>query len=157
MAALEPAASRDYYEILGVERDAELSAIQKTYKKLALKHHPDRNRGPNQAEAAAKFAEIGEAYSVLSDPDSRRNYDLHGHSDKGAQANQFESHNVQELSLVNRWAAAQIHKVRSSRGQSNNPRVGSWQRRPTWKPLESRRAPMPPRRPISLACPSLRR
>ena len=64
---------RDYYEILGVSRDAENGALKSAYRKLALQYHPDRN--PNDAEASEKFKECSEAYAVLSKPELRREYD----------------------------------------------------------------------------------
>jgi curved DNA-binding protein len=64
---------KDYYKILGVSQDADSAAIQKAFRKLALKHHPDVNRG--NAEAEAKFKEISEAYDVLSDDKKRAQYD----------------------------------------------------------------------------------
>eukprot|EP01036_Dinobryon_divergens_P047105 gene47105-63085_t len=67
----------DYYKILGVKKSSNEKAIKKAYKKLALKWHPDKN--PKNKEAATKkFAEISEAYEVLSDPEKRKNYDLSG-------------------------------------------------------------------------------
>ncbi|MEN3044966.1 MAG: molecular chaperone DnaJ [Candidatus Hydrothermales bacterium] len=75
---------RDYYEILGVNRNATQDEIKKAYKKLALKYHPDRNP-TNKEEAAKKFMEISEAYEVLSDPKKREIYDRYGHDGlKGA-------------------------------------------------------------------------
>jgi len=68
---------RDYYEILGLSRSASGAEIKDAYRKLALKHHPDRNKSP---EAEGKFKEISEAYAVLSDPDKRRQYDMLGHA-----------------------------------------------------------------------------
>jgi len=70
-------AARDYYDVLGVERGASEEELKKAYRKLALKHHPDRNQG-DEAEAA-KFKECTEAYQVLSDPEQRRLYDQFGH------------------------------------------------------------------------------
>ena len=67
---------RDYYEILGLSRSASTAEIKDSYRKLALKHHPDRNKSP---DAEDKFKEISEAYAVLSDPNKRRQYDLLGH------------------------------------------------------------------------------
>ena len=58
---------RDYYQVLGISRDAQESTIKKAYRKLAKKYHPDSNAGDPQAEQ--KFKEITEAYSVLSDPE----------------------------------------------------------------------------------------
>ena len=68
----------DYYDLLGVDRNAEASAIKKAYRKLAIKYHPDKN--PDDAEAEAKFKEIGEAYEVLSDEEKRAAYDRYGHA-----------------------------------------------------------------------------
>jgi molecular chaperone DnaJ len=67
----------DYYDILGVSRDATPEEIKKAYKRLALKYHPDRNPGDTIAEE--KFKEASEAYQVLSDQDKRRIYDMYGH------------------------------------------------------------------------------
>ncbi len=71
------ATKRDYYEILGVDRNASLDEIKKAYRKLALKYHPDRNKSPDAEE---RFKEISEAYGVLSDPNKRRQYDQFGHA-----------------------------------------------------------------------------
>ncbi len=68
---------RDYYEVLGVARDADDQQIKSAYRKLALAHHPDRN--PNNKDAEEKFKEAAEAYSVLSDPQKRASYDRFGH------------------------------------------------------------------------------
>jgi molecular chaperone DnaJ len=68
---------RDYYEILGVERDAEEGEIKQAYRRLALKFHPDKN--PGDATAEARFKEAAEAYEVLSDPEKRARYDRFGH------------------------------------------------------------------------------
>ncbi|XP_008314033.1 dnaJ homolog subfamily B member 9a [Cynoglossus semilaevis] len=69
-------AKRDYYEILGLPRDATERQIKKAFHKLALKYHPDRNKGP---DAEAKFREIAEAYETLSDDKRRKEYDQFGH------------------------------------------------------------------------------
>ncbi len=69
---------RDYYEVLGVPKNADDSAIKSAYRKLAKKYHPDMNPGDKNAEA--KFKEASEAYAVLSDPDKRRSYDQFGHA-----------------------------------------------------------------------------
>ncbi|BBE42295.1 J domain-containing protein [Conexivisphaera calida] len=68
---------KDYYEILGVPRDATPDQIKAAYRKLALQYHPDRNKSPDAEE---KFKEITEAYAVLSDPEKRRQYDAYGAS-----------------------------------------------------------------------------
>ena len=69
---------RDYYEVLGVEKNADEAAIKKAYRVLAKKYHPDMN--PGDAEAEKKFKEASEAYAVLSDPEKRRQYDQFGHA-----------------------------------------------------------------------------
>jgi molecular chaperone DnaJ len=70
-------AKRDYYEVLGVSKNASAGEIKSQYRKLALKFHPDRNKSP---EAAEHFKEISEAYAVLSDSEKRKLYDQYGHS-----------------------------------------------------------------------------
>ena len=69
---------RDYYEVLGVPKNADDAALKKAYRSLAKKYHPDSN--PGDAEAERKFKEASEAYSVLSDPEKRRQYDQFGHA-----------------------------------------------------------------------------
>src|SRR2546423_414305 len=71
------AAKRDYYEVLGVAREASAEEINKAYRKLALEYHPDRNSG--DAEAVERFKEVNEANEVLSDAQKRRLYDRGGH------------------------------------------------------------------------------
>ena len=75
---------RDYYEVLGVPRNASEQEIKSAYRKLALKHHPDRNSGDKHAEEL--FKEAAEAYSVLGDADKRRRYDAFGHAGVGGAA-----------------------------------------------------------------------
>jgi len=69
-------AKRDYYEVLGVSKNASEDEIKKAYRKLAIKYHPDRN--PGDTEAEAKFKEAAEAYNVLHDPQKRQMYDQFG-------------------------------------------------------------------------------
>ncbi|MBL9030926.1 MAG: molecular chaperone DnaJ [Phycisphaerae bacterium] len=90
--------TRDYYEILGVERGADAEEIKRAYRRLAMKHHPDRN--PGDADAEAKFKEAAEAYEVLSDPARRQRYDQFGHEGvrgQGAAAHDFSRMNVQDI------------------------------------------------------------
>ena len=72
------AAKRDYYEVLGVDKNATADDIKKAYRKLAVKYHPDKNPGDKEAEE--KFKEAAEAYSVLSDADKKARYDQFGHA-----------------------------------------------------------------------------
>jgi len=69
---------RDYYEVLGIDKNADEAAIKKAYRALAKKYHPDMN--PGDAEAEKKFKEASEAYAILSDPEKKRQYDQYGHS-----------------------------------------------------------------------------
>ena len=69
---------RDYYELLGLAKGADPSAIKKAYRKLAKKYHPDTNPGDKEAEK--KFKEITEAYNILSDPEKKKLYDQIGHA-----------------------------------------------------------------------------
>ena len=71
-------AKRDYYEVLSVERTADGETIKKSFRKLAMQYHPDRNHG--DAEAAEKFKECTEAFEVLSVSEKRAVYDRHGHA-----------------------------------------------------------------------------
>ena len=77
-------AKRDYYEVLGVSRTASADEIKKSYRRLAMKHHPDRNK--DDASAEGKFKEAKEAYEVLSDSDKRATYDRFGHDGLSASA-----------------------------------------------------------------------
>ena len=77
-------AKRDYYEVLGVEREADAAEIKKAYRRLAMKFHPDRN--PDDESAAEKFKEASEAYEVLSNEEQRAAYDRFGHAGLGGGA-----------------------------------------------------------------------
>ena len=74
---------RDYYQVLGLSKNASDEEIKRAFRKKALEYHPDRNKDTNAEE---KFKEVNEAYQVLSDPENRRQYDLFGHKGVGAQA-----------------------------------------------------------------------
>ena len=71
---------RDYYEVLGVPKNASEDEIKKAYRKLAMKHHPDRNQGDAGKAAEDKFKEAKEAYEMLSDAQKRAAYDQYGHA-----------------------------------------------------------------------------
>jgi len=71
-------AKQDYYELLGVSKDADASALKSAYRKLAMKHHPDKN--PDDKKAEQKFKDLNEAYEVLKDPEKRAAYDRFGHA-----------------------------------------------------------------------------
>jgi len=73
-------AKRDFYEILGIPKNASDEEIKKSYRKMAMKFHPDRNQGEASKEAEVKFKEAKEAYEMLSDPQKRAAYDQHGHA-----------------------------------------------------------------------------
>lgn len=81
------AEKRDYYEVLGVSRNADAAEIKKAYRKLALQYHPDKN--PGNKEAEEKFKEAAEAYDVLSNDEKRRRYDQFGHAGMGGGAGGF--------------------------------------------------------------------
>src|SRR5262249_27205774 len=77
-------AKRDYYEVLGVNRDADEETIKKAYRRLAMKFHPDRN--PDNPKAEEQFKEAKEAYEALTDANKRAAYDRHGHAGVDPQA-----------------------------------------------------------------------
>ena len=81
------AEKRDYYEVLGVSKNADASEIKKAYRKLALQYHPDKN--PGNKEAEEKFKEAAEAYDVLGNEEKRRRYDQFGHAGMGGGAGGF--------------------------------------------------------------------
>src|SRR5664279_6061424 len=71
---------RDYYEVLGLAKNASEEEIKKAYRKLAMKHHPDRNQGAASKKSEEQFKEAKEAYEMLSDPQKRSAYDQYGHA-----------------------------------------------------------------------------
>src|SRR5688500_5375457 len=77
-------AKRDYYEVLGVSKNADETEIKKAYRKLAIKYHPDKN--PDDKDAEEKFKEAAEAYEVLSNAEKKRRYDQFGHAGMGGAA-----------------------------------------------------------------------
>ena len=91
-----PASKRDYYEVLGVSREASPAEIKKAYRRSAHKHHPDRNASDPKAES--KFKEAAEAYEVLSEPDKRQRYDQFGHQGlSGAGMHDFSHMGVEDI------------------------------------------------------------
>jgi molecular chaperone DnaJ len=89
---------RDYYEILGVGREADDQAIKSAYRKMALQHHPDRN--PNNKDAEESFKEAAEAYSVLSDPQKRATYDRFGHQGLSSAGGGFDPNAFADFSDI---------------------------------------------------------
>ncbi|MCW5754437.1 MAG: molecular chaperone DnaJ [Phycisphaeraceae bacterium] len=90
--------TRDYYEILGVDKTVDAEEIKRAYRRLAMKYHPDRN--PGDAEAETRFKEAAEAYEVLSDPQKRQRYDQFGHEGVrggGAAAHDFSRMHVSDI------------------------------------------------------------
>jgi molecular chaperone DnaJ len=98
----------DYYEILGVEKDCSQGDIKKAYRNLALKYHPDRNPGDDEAES--KFKEINEAHAVLSDEGKRSSYDRFGVRDPGSRQSSGYYPDIEDI-------------LNSFRGFSTNPRA----------------------------------
>jgi molecular chaperone DnaJ len=86
---------RDYYEILGVNRGCDDGALKAAFRKLAMEHHPDRNGGCE--DASARFKEINEAYSILSDPQKRAAYDRFGHAGLGGMNGGHQFHDVHDI------------------------------------------------------------
>lgn len=89
-------AKRDYYEVLGVNKNASQDDIKRSYRRMAIKYHPDKNPGDKEAEA--KFKECAEAYEVLSDEQKRKQYDQFGHEGlRGAGMHDFSRMNVDDI------------------------------------------------------------
>lgn len=86
---------RDYYEVLGVEKDASAEEIKRAYRKLAIQYHPDKN--PGDPEAEEKFKELAEAYQVLGDPEKRARYDRFGHQAATGGGSPFADVDVQSV------------------------------------------------------------
>ncbi len=118
---------RDYYEVLGVERNADDAAIKKAYRVLAKKYHPDMN--PGDAEAEKKFKEASEAYAVLSDADKRRQYDQFGHAafdgGAGGGAGGFDFSGADFGDIFGDIFGDFFGGGRSSRGYNNGPMKGA--------------------------------
>jgi len=121
--------ARDYYEILEVERTIDAAGLKASYRKLAMAHHPDRNGGSE--ESMARFKEISEAYTVLSDEQKRAAYDRYGHAGVnggggGGGGGQQGFHDVNDIfSQVFGDAFGDVFGGRGGRQQQNGPRRGS--------------------------------
>ncbi|MEM7682707.1 MAG: molecular chaperone DnaJ [Planctomycetota bacterium] len=88
--------TRDYYDVLGVAKEADADTIKRAYRKLAMKHHPDRN--PGDAEAEQKFKEAAAAYEALGDPEKRARYDRFGHEGlRNSPGHDFNSMNADDI------------------------------------------------------------
>ncbi|WP_302625711.1 molecular chaperone DnaJ [uncultured Eubacterium sp.] len=111
---------RDYYEVLGVDKNADDATIKKAYRNLAKKYHPDAN--PGDEEAAAKFKEASEAYAVLSDAEKRRQYDQFGHSafDGAGGAGGFDFNNMDFSDIFGGFGDIFGDIFGGSRGRSRN-------------------------------------
>src|SRR5690606_22506131 len=88
-------AKRDYYDVLGVSKNAEQVEIKSAYRKLAIKYHPDKN--PDNKEAEEKFKEAAEAYEILSNAEKRQRYDQFGHAGTGANGGYGGGMNMEDI------------------------------------------------------------
>lgn len=119
-------AKRDYYEVLGVPKNADDAALKKAYRVLAKKYHPDMN--PNNPEAEKKFKEASEAYAVLSDPDKRRQYDQFGHAafeNGGGGFGGFDFNSMDFSDIFGDLFGDFFGGGRSRRGNYNGPTKGA--------------------------------
>ena len=116
---------RDYYEVLGIDRNADEAAIKKAYRALAKKYHPDMN--PGDAEAEKKFKEASEAYAILSDPEKKRQYDQYGHAafEQGGGAGGFEYSSEYCGDIFGDIFGDFFGGGRSRGGRSNGPMKGA--------------------------------
>ena len=145
-------AKRDYYEVLGVNRDASEEDIRKAYRKLAMAHHPDRN--PENPKAEEKFKEAKEAYEVLSEADKRSAYDRFGHQGVDAQAGSPMPSAISSARSSARAVRAPASTaapicVTTSRSHSRMRRAGPRpaSASPPWKPARPATAAAPNRGP----------
>ena len=118
---------RDYYEVLGVDKNASADEIKSAFRKLAKKYHPDVSKEENAAE---KFKEAQEAYAVLSDPEKRKQYDQFGHSafnNNGGGFSGFEGFDFGNMSDIfdDLFGGLGFSSSRSSRRKTNSPRKGN--------------------------------
>ena len=109
---------RDYYEVLGVAKNATAEEIKKAYRKKAIQYHPDKN--PGNKEAEEKFKEAAEAYEVLSDADKRARYDQFGHQGLGGAAGGGFSGggmSMEDILAFRRYFRWWIRRIRRLRGR----------------------------------------
>ncbi len=103
----------DYYSLLGIKRDANVSEIKKAYRKLAMKYHPDRNQNNQYAEDI--FRKISQAYDVLSDEKKRKEYDLHGgNQSENTKKNKEKNSSKNEKKYKNQGFSFQFEDVEKS-------------------------------------------
>lgn len=116
---------RDYYEVLGIDRNADEAAIKKAYRALAKKYHPDMN--PGDAEAEKKFKEASEAYAILSDPEKKRQYDQYGHAafEQGGGAGGFDFSGADFGDIFGDIFGDFFGGGRSRGGRNNGPMKGA--------------------------------
>ena len=116
---------RDYYEVLGVDKNADEATLKKAYRVLAKKYHPDMN--PGDADAEKKFKEASEAYAVLSDPEKRRQYDQFGHAafDGAGGAGGFDFSGMDFTDIFGDIFGDLFGGGRSRRGGGNGPMQGA--------------------------------
>ena len=116
-------AKRDYYEVLGVAKNASDDDIKKSYRKLAMKYHPDRNPGEGAKEAEEKFKEAKEAYEMLSDAQKRAAYDRYGHAGVAGNIGPFAypDFSADMADIIADIFASAFRGRDSRRGYANNP------------------------------------
>ncbi|CAG9816370.1 unnamed protein product [Phaedon cochleariae] len=123
---------KDYYEILGISKDATDSEIKKAYKKLALQMHPDKNKYPGAAEA---FKAVGNAVAVLTDPEKRKQYDLYGADDERVSSRGGHHHHAYTRGFESDATAEELFNMFFGSGLSGSNvyvrRGGRWQRQTT--------------------------
>ena len=118
---------RDYYEILGVDKNSSEQEIKKAYRKVAMKNHPDRN--PDNKEAESRFKEAAEAYSVLSDNQKKQQYDTFGHAGVNQSAGQGFNMNVDDIfssfgDIFGSMGFGDVFSGGGSRSHRSNPSAG---------------------------------